>query len=87
MPQVLLYGTRFCPFCAAARHLLTAKNVQYDDISVDDDQTLRAKIFTQSGQRTVPQIWIGETHIGGYSELQALETKGELDLLLSPGLN
>lgn len=87
MPQVLLYGTRFCPFCAAARHLLTAKNVQYDDISVDDDQTLRAKIFTQSGQRTVPQIWIVETHIGGYSELQALETKGELDLLLSPGLN
>lgn len=87
MPQVLLYGIRFCPFCTAAKNLLSVKSIPYEEISVDHDHALRADIITKSGQRTVPQIWIGEAHVGGYSELQELEANGELDLLLNPGLN
>ena len=82
MHQVVLYGTPFCPYCTAARHLLSAKDVSFDDISVDSDIDLRREIMEKSGQRTVPQIWIGDTHVGGYSELQQLETLGELDTLL-----
>jgi glutaredoxin 3 len=86
MPQVVLYGTRFCPYCTAARHLLGTHDVSFDDISVDSDMDLRREIMEKSGQRTVPQIWIGETHVGGYSELQQLETLGELDALLKNGV-
>ena len=83
MPQVSLYGTRLCSFCAAARQLLNRKGISYDDISVDQDLALRNEVMQKSGQRTVPQIWVGDTHIGGYSELQGLEAIGELDALLS----
>jgi len=86
MSQVVLYGTRFCPYCTAARYLLSAKGVTYEDISVDSDMNLRREIMAKSGQRTVPQIWIGETHVGGYSELQQLETLGQLDTLLRNGV-
>ena len=86
MPQVVLYGKRFCPYCTAARHLLSTHDVSFDDISVDSDMDLRREIMEKSGQRTVPQIWIGETHVGGYSELQQLETLGELDALLKNGV-
>ncbi|MDE0746133.1 MAG: glutaredoxin 3 [Porticoccaceae bacterium] len=86
MSQVVLYGTRFCPYCTAARHLLSAKGVNYEDISVDSDMNLRREIMEKSGQRTVPQIWIGEKHVGGYSELQQIETLGQLDALLKNGV-
>ena len=66
--------------------LLSARDVSFDDISVDSDMDLRREIMEKSGQRTVPQIWIGETHVGGYSELQQLETLGELDALLKNGV-
>ena len=56
------------------------------DISVDTDLDLRMEIMEKSGQRTVPQIWVGSTHVGGYSDLQALETSGDLDELLSINL-
>ncbi|MFQ3309300.1 MAG: glutaredoxin 3 [Polaribacter sp.] len=85
MTQVRLYGIRFCPFCTAAKDLLSKKGVQYQEIPVDHDPVLRADIITKSGQRTVPQIWVGDTHVGGYSELQGLEANGELDLLLNGG--
>ena len=84
MPQVSLYGTRLCSFCGAARQLLDRKGISYNDISVDQDLGLRNEIMQKSGQRTVPQIWIGDTHIGGYSELQGLEATGGLDALLIP---
>lgn len=83
MSDVVLYGTRFCPFCTAARRLLTAKGINYQDIPLDSDPELRAKIMARSSRNTVPQIWIGELHVGGYTDLRQLELTGELESLVS----
>lgn len=83
MVSVVLYGTRFCPYCVAARMLLKAKGIAFEDISVDNDRELRAQISEKSGRTTVPQIWIGDQSIGGYTELQKLALTGELDRLLN----
>ncbi|MEO1078936.1 MAG: glutaredoxin 3 [Pseudomonadota bacterium] len=80
---VMMYSTRFCPYCMAARRLLAAKGVDYEDIGVDGDPDLRRQMTERAGQRTVPQIWIGERHIGGFTELAALEEQGELDRILA----
>ncbi|MEL7046206.1 MAG: glutaredoxin 3 [Pseudomonadota bacterium] len=80
---VMMYSTRFCPYCMAARRLLAAKGVNYEDIGVDGDPDLRRQMTERAGQRTVPQIWIGERHIGGFTELAALEEQGELDRILA----
>jgi glutaredoxin 3 len=85
--RVKLYGTRFCPYCTRARSLLGHKGVDYEDIAVDSDPALRAHMMAESGRHTVPQIWIGEAHVGGFDELWLLEQKGELDKLLLPALN
>ncbi len=79
-----MYTTRFCPYCIAARRLLSSKGVSFEDIPVDGDPDLRRKMTERAGQRTVPQIWVGETHVGGYTELAALEQRGALDQLLNP---
>lgn len=81
---VTLYTTRFCPYCVAARQLLKTRGVDYEDIRVDGDPALRRRMTELAGgQRTVPQIWIGDTHVGGYTDLAALERRGELDSLLA----
>ena len=77
-----MYTTRFCPFCIRARQLLDHKQVDYRDIPVDGDPQLRQEMMAASGRRTVPQIWIGERHVGGFDDLAALERAGELDALL-----
>jgi glutaredoxin 3 len=84
MASITVYSTRFCPYCTAAKNLLSAKGAEYNEIAVDSDPQLRLEIAERSGQRTVPPIWINDAHIGGYSELAALETSGALDSLLSP---
>lgn len=86
MSQILLYGTRFCPFCVAARRLLSAKGIDYQDISVDRDPDLRSRVMTKSGRNTVPQIWFGTDHIGGFTELRELERQGTLDTAIKSGL-
>jgi len=86
MSQVVLYGTRFCPFCTAARRLLTAKGINYQDIPLDDDASLRAAIMKKSARNTVPQIWAGEVHIGGYTDLRQLEVDGQLEQLVNSGV-
>jgi len=83
--SVTMYSTRFCPYCVAARRLLAEKGVAFEDIGVDGDVELRRKMTERAGQRTVPQIWIGERHVGGYTDLAALEQRGELDRLLARG--
>lgn len=83
--SVTMYSTRFCPYCVAARRLLTAKGVEYEDIAVDGDPELRRSMTERAGQRTVPQIWIGETHVGGFTELAAMDKRGELDRMLAAG--
>ena len=81
--SVVVYGAKFCPYCIAARKLLDAKNVAYQYTAVDNDLNLRENISKLSGQRTVPQIWIGEQHIGGFTDLRKLALNGDLDRLLS----
>ena len=78
-----MYCTAACPFCRAAERLLAGKGVSgIERVRVDLDPARRAEMTQKSGQRTVPQIWIGGRHIGGSDELHALERAGELDQLL-----
>jgi glutaredoxin 3 len=80
---VVVYGTRFCPYCVMAARLLDAKGVHYESIAVDREPGRRREMERRSGRHTVPQIFIGEMHLGGYSELAHLERAGRLDHLLA----
>ena len=80
--SVHLYTTRFCPFCVRAKQLLNAKGIEFREIGVDGNPQLRVEMMERSGRRTVPQIWIGDKHVGGNDDLWALEQRGELDNLL-----
>ncbi len=82
VPEVFLYTTRFCPFCLQAKRLLDHKGVTYREIAVDGKPELRLEMMNSSGRRTVPQIWIGQTHVGGCDDLFVLERSGQLDELL-----
>jgi glutaredoxin 3 len=84
-PRVVMYATGWCGYCARARELLESKNVTIEEIDVDARPELRAEMMTRSGRRTVPQIFIGETHVGGCDELMELEATGRLDPLLKQG--
>jgi glutaredoxin 3 len=80
--KVLMYLTAACPFCQSADRLLQQKGAEVERIRVDLEPARRAEMQRKSGRRTVPQIWIGERHIGGCDDLYALDRKGELDPLL-----
>ncbi|WP_286806816.1 MULTISPECIES: glutaredoxin 3 [unclassified Marinimicrobium] len=82
MAKVVMYTTAVCPFCVNAKHLLEGKGVAFEEIRVDRDPSLRKKMMADSGQRTVPQIWIGDTHVGGFTDLWALDKSGKLDDML-----
>jgi glutaredoxin 3 len=82
MPKVLMYCTAACPFCQAAERLLVEKGVKIDKVRVDLEPARRAEMQQKSGRRTVPQIWIGERHIGGCDDLYDLDRQGGLDPLL-----
>jgi glutaredoxin 3 len=79
---VVLYTTRFCPYCLRAKALLNSKDVAYQELAVDSDQGLRREMIQKSKRTSVPQIWIGETHVGGCDELFQLERTGTLDNML-----
>jgi glutaredoxin 3 len=81
-PAVVMYTTSWCPYCQRARQLLAAKQVKFDEIDVESQPDKRAEMQARSGRRTVPQIFIGDHHVGGSDDLQALETAGKLDGLL-----
>ncbi|MBM7333273.1 MAG: glutaredoxin 3 [Alcanivorax sp.] len=83
MVTVTLYSTAWCPFCVRAKRLLAAKGATVHEIDVDREPGARQEMMTRSGRRTVPQIWIGDRHVGGCDELFALERAGELDSLLA----
>ena len=80
--SVIMYSTRFCPYCVRARSLLQSKGVSFTDISVDGRADLRREMTQRSGRRTVPQIWIGDRHVGGFDDLARLEHRRQLDPLL-----
>ena len=79
---VIMYSTRFCPYCVRARKLLKSKGIRFTDISVDGRGDLRREMTQLSGRRTVPQVWIGDRHVGGFDDLARLEHQGQLDPLL-----
>jgi len=80
--SVLMYTTRFCPYCVRAKSLLDHKQVTFEEISVDSNPDKRREMMTKAGRHTVPQIWIGDIHVGGCDELFMLERAGKLDALL-----
>jgi glutaredoxin 3 len=82
-PAITMYVTGWCPYCQRAGELLTQKNVAFRQINIDDDATFRQEMMTRSGRRTVPQIFIGDRHVGGCDDLFALDADGELDRLLT----
>ena len=87
MPKsIILYTKDYCPYCKNAKALLTQKGVSFTDIEITGDDVLRDEMIEKSGRYTVPQIFIGDIHVGGGSDLAALEAAGKLDKLLIPFL-
>lgn len=84
-PEIIMYSTAFCGYCQRARGLFERKGVAVREIKVDENASERDIMLKRSGgRRTVPQIFIGERHVGGYDDLAALDRSGELDKLLHP---
>ncbi|HLR17980.1 MAG TPA: glutaredoxin 3 [Alcanivoracaceae bacterium] len=81
--KVVIYSSRWCPFCMRALNLLNSKEVAFTEIDVDKNPQERVKMREMAGRNSVPQIWIGDHHVGGCDELFALERSGELDQLLA----
>ncbi|WP_092383412.1 glutaredoxin 3 [Halopseudomonas salegens] len=83
MPEIIMYSSNYCPFCIRAKQLLESKGLNFEEIIVDGQPQLRADMTRLAGGRTsVPQIWIGQTYVGGCDELLTLERSGQLDPLL-----
>lgn len=83
MPDIVIYTKDYCPYCVKAKSLLTQKKQTFREIDITHDEKLQAEMVEKSGgRRTVPQIFIGDTHVGGADDLYALNAKGELDGLL-----
>lgn len=80
---IIVYSTQFCPYCVRAKQLLESKGLDYKEVRVDQDPQQRQIMMERSGRRTVPQIWVGETHVGGFDDLWALDQAGRLDALLT----
>lgn len=83
MAQVIVYSSDYCPYCMRAKQLLASKDVAFEEIKVDGKPQLRAEMAQKAGRTSVPQIWIGTTHVGGCDDLYALERAGKLDALLN----
>jgi len=81
-PAVTLYVSDWCPYCQRAKGLLTQKNIDFSEINVDEDVKFRDEMIARSNRRTVPQIFLGDKHIGGCDDLYALDDNGELDRLI-----
>jgi glutaredoxin 3 len=86
-PKVTMYSTAVCPYCVNAERLLTSKGVHdVEKIRIDLQPELRIQMMEKTGRRTVPQIYIGEHHVGGFDDLRALDLAGKLDELLKPAV-
>lgn len=83
MNPITIYSSSSCAYCVRAKQLLQARGAQYKEINVDDDASTRFSLMERTGRRTVPQIFIGERHIGGYDDLAALDRSGGLQAALS----
>lgn len=82
MSEIIMYTANLCPYCTMAKRLLQAKGVSFTEINVDAEPGMREAMMQKTKRRTVPQIYIGEQHIGGFDDLYALDQKKQLDPLL-----
>lgn len=82
-PKIIMYTTKFCPYCVMAKQLLERKGVGYEEIRVDTDIEARRTMEKLSQRRTVPQIFIDEQHVGGFDDMAALDRAGKLDKMLN----
>jgi len=82
MPNVTIHIKPACPYCIAAKALLRRKGIGFDEVNIEGDRAAAAALAQRTGRHTVPQIFIGETHVGGYDDLHALDNAGRLDELL-----
>ena len=83
MTKVQIYTTQWCPYCHAAKSLLEDKGVAYEEVNAEDPEVRMQMVERANGRRTVPQIFIGETHVGGYDDMAALDRRGQFDPLLA----
>ena len=81
-PDITVYYSPFCPYCSWAQQLLNGKGVEYTLINVSDDDAYREEMESKSGRTSVPQIFIGDHHVGGFDDLSALDKQGDLDSML-----
>jgi glutaredoxin 3 len=81
-PKVTVYTTAYCPYCARAKQLLSRKGVPYEEIDAEGKDELREWLVEKTGQMTVPQIFVGERSLGGFSDIDALDRQGKLDPIL-----
>ena len=82
MKLIVVYSSDYCPYCSRAKHLLESKKVKFTEIKVDGKAELRREMAAKAGRTSVPQIWIGDVHVGGCDDLFALERAGKLNALL-----
>lgn len=83
MIEVIIYSKDYCPYCVKAKTLLKRKGVAFRELDITRDENLQKEVFEKSGgRRTVPQIFIGQKHVGGFDDLHALDKEGKLDALL-----
>lgn len=83
MQKVQIYTTQWCPYCHAAKALLGEKGVEYEEVNAEDPEVRMQMVQRANGRRTVPQIFVGETHVGGYDDMAALDRRGQFDPLLA----
>ncbi len=83
MTTITIYTSTYCAYCSAAKHLLASRDYEFEEINMEGNQELMLQVVQKSGQRTVPQIFVGEKSIGGYRELLASTASGEFDALLA----
>lgn len=83
MPDIIIYTGRLCPYCTMAKRLLERKGVLYTEIDIDSRPGLRQEVMEKTQRRTVPQIYIGNFHVGGFDDLNALDKANKLDALLA----
>ena len=82
-PEITIYSTAVCPYCVAAKNFLKSKGQAWEEVRVDTDPAEREKMIARAKRTSVPQIFIGDTHVGGYDELIALHRAGKLEPLLA----
>ncbi|HQZ12776.1 MAG TPA: glutaredoxin 3 [Devosia sp.] len=81
MSKVEIYTTQWCPYCHAAKALLEEKGIAYEEVNADEPETRMAMVQRAHGRRTVPQIFVGDRHLGGYTDIAALDREGKLETL------